>query len=144
MGTTLELENSSQFNAEITYTNLSNYSIPISYIKKIELLDAKPAAALFDPFSSTDYLIVTLYGARGASGILSTLEHVKKLLDATNISISWFVQLTSAKPNLYKTKITISPMTFVKFKLPVLDFENPGSTEYKVYFSYAGGNILTT
>jgi len=141
MGTTLELENSSQFNAEITYTNGSVYTIPISYIKKIELLDAKPSGASFAPFSGTDYLIVTLYGVKGSPGFLSTLEHIKKLLNGTLISISWFVQLAAAKPNLYKSKTTIDPLTFIKFKQPILDFENPGFTEYKLYFSYTNGDI---
>jgi hypothetical protein len=150
MSTNLEQENTNQFNAEITYTNVSNYTIPISYIKKIELMNAKPnAAGYFQPHAASDYLVVTLYGIKGSNANLSSLQHINNLLGASDISIIYHQYVTSAKPKLYRTKIIIgnygapaSTATLTKFAPSVLDFENPGNTEYILYFTYDKGYII--
>ncbi len=101
----------------------------------------------FEQNTAADYLVVTLHGIKGTSTttdshrVMSTIEHIDKLLGATSINIEWFPYITTRKPDLYRTKISMPSCTFAKFLFSTLDFSSSNETSCALYFSYTFGTI---
>lgn len=140
----MENEISSDFYAELSYSS-GTIKIPKEYIKSIKNGVNKPNATptQFAMDTASDYIEITLYGAKGVvnqqKSVVSILTDLLAV-SASDVSLTYYIPVSSAKPQSFVYKIKYF-LTFAKFQLPEVNKEVKTAIEYKLYFSYTNGSI---